>query len=133
MKKILIQDLTLLIVRVVTGAFMLPHGWKKTSKILEGNFEFADPIGIGEKASLICTAGTEFVASILLILGLFSRISSASLLFTMLVAGLVQHWPDPWDDKEASLIYAVVYLMLLVYGAGKFSADHLIKTYLLKK
>jgi putative oxidoreductase len=112
---------------------MLPHGWSKLNSVMEGDFDFPDPLGIGAKASLICTAGTEFFASILLMIGLFSRISSASLLFTMLVAGLVFHWPDPWDDKEGSLMYAVVYLLLMVFGAGKFSADYLIKTYLLKK
>ena len=133
MNTTLMQNLSLLIARLLTGAFMIPHGWSKLNRVLEGNFDFPDPLHIGTKASLICTAGTEFFASILLMLGLFTRISSASLLFTMLVAGLIHHWPDPWDDKEGSLMYAVVYLLLLVYGAGKFSADYLVKTYLLKK
>jgi putative oxidoreductase len=133
MNNALLQNISLLIARVLTSAFMIPHGWSKLNRVLEGNFDFPDPLGIGAKASLICTAGTEFFASILLLIGLFSRISSATLLFTMLVAGLVHHWPDPWDDKEGSLMYAVVYLLLMVFGAGKFSADYLIKTYLLKK
>lgn len=133
LNKSITQDLTLFVARIVAGAFMLPHGWSKFSKIMEGNYKFPDPIGIGEKASLFCTAGAEFFGSILLIAGLLTRFSAGALLFTMLVAGLIHHWADPMDDKEVSLIYAIVYLLILVFGAGKFSADYLIKTYLLKK
>ncbi len=42
------KDIGLLILRLAAGALMLPHGIKKLTKILEGKFAFADPIGIGE-------------------------------------------------------------------------------------
>ncbi|MEY3399411.1 MAG: hypothetical protein RL220_2005 [Bacteroidota bacterium] len=126
-------DLVLLAARLASGVLMLPHGWRKVGKIMEGDFKFANPIGIGEKASLICTAGAEFGASILLIAGLFTRVSAAILAFTAFVIAFVHHFSDPMEDKELGLMYLVVYLTILTFGAGKFSADYLIQTYIRKR
>ncbi|MEP2770925.1 MAG: hypothetical protein ABJH05_02170 [Fulvivirga sp.] len=41
-------DLGLLIFRLIVGGLMLTHGYGKFMRVLEGNFQFANPIGIGE-------------------------------------------------------------------------------------
>jgi len=41
---------------------MIPHGYQKLLKILNGQFSFADPIGFGEGASLMLAAFAEFFA-----------------------------------------------------------------------
>ncbi|MDP9959458.1 DoxX family protein [Chryseobacterium lathyri] len=122
------KDIILLAVRVFVGFAMLSHGFPKLQMLLEGGkIEFFDFIGLGPTVTLVLTVIAEFVCSILLILGLFTRISLGFLIFTMTIAAFVVHGADPFDKKEMSLIYLSVYLLLMVFGAGKVSVDHMIE------
>lgn len=121
-------DIILLIVRVFIGFAMLSHGFPKLQMLLEGgDIKFFDFLGLGSTISLVLTVAAEFACSILLILGLFTRISLGFLIFTMIIAGFVVHGSDPFEKKELSLIYLSVYLLLIAYGAGKFSVDYMIE------
>ncbi|PXW17742.1 MULTISPECIES: DoxX family protein [Chryseobacterium] len=122
------KDIILLAVRVFVGFAMLSHGFPKLQMLLAGGkIEFFDFMGLGPQVSLILTVFAEFVCSILLILGLFTRISLGFLIFTMIIAAFVVHGADPFEKREMSLIYLSVYLLLMVIGAGKFSVDHMIE------
>jgi putative oxidoreductase len=122
------RDIILLIVRVFIGFAMLSHGFPKLQMLLAGGkIEFFDFLGLGQQVSLILTIFAEFVCSILLILGLFTRVSLGFLIFTMIIAAFVVHGADPFETRELSLIYLSVYLLLITYGAGKVSVDHLIE------
>lgn len=121
-------DIILLIVRVFIGFAMLSHGFPKLQMLLDGGeIKFFNFLGLGPMISLILTVAAEFACSILLILGLFTRISLGFLIFTMIIACFVVHGADGFDKKELSLIYLSVYLLLMAYGAGKFSVDHMIE------
>ncbi|PQA92937.1 DoxX family protein [Chryseobacterium shigense] len=122
------KDIILLLVRVFIGFAMLSHGFPKLQMLLEGGkIEFFDFIGLGPLVSLVLTVIAEFVCSILLILGLFTRISLSFLIFTMIIAAFVVHGADPFEKREMSLIYLSVYLLLMAFGAGKVSVDHMIE------
>ncbi|SIP97766.1 DoxX family protein [Chryseobacterium sp. RU33C] len=122
------KDIILLAVRVFVGFAMLSHGFPKLQMLLAGGkIEFFDFMGLGPQVSLILTVFAEFVCSILLILGLFTRISLGFLIFTMIIAAFVVHGADSFEKREMSLIYLSVYLLLMVIGAGKFSVDHMIE------
>lgn len=117
----------LLIMRVAIGAFMLVHGYQKLQWILAGGeLQFADPIGLGVPASLYLTVFAEFFCSILIILGLATRLATIPLIILMLVAVFIVHAPDGFDKKELGLHFLVVYLFLLVTGPGKYSIDRFI-------
>lgn len=117
--------LVLLLLRVVVGAFMLTHGSGKFSTLFgEEPIRFADPIGIGEPASLVLAVFAEVLCSILLIFGIATRLATIPLIITMLVAVLIVHANDGFDHKELPLFYLVVYLCLTITGAGKISMDH---------
>ncbi|WP_153558336.1 DoxX family protein [Roseimaritima sediminicola] len=116
----------LLVLRVLFGLLMLVHGWQKLSGFGELAEVFPDPIGIGSRLSLILAIGAEFGCSLLLIIGLATRLATIPLAFTMLVAGLVVHSDDPWQKKELAFCYLTVYIVLLLTGPGKFSLDHLL-------
>jgi putative oxidoreductase len=45
----------------------------------------------------------------------------------MIIAAFVVHGADPFEKREMSLIYLCVYLLLMAFGAGKVSVDHLIE------
>ncbi|WP_185288189.1 DoxX family protein [Chryseobacterium lactis] len=124
----ILKDIIVLAVRVFIGFAMLSHGFPKLQMLLAGGkIEFFDFMGLGPQISLILTVFAEFVCSILLILGLFTRVSLGFLIFTMAMAAFVVHGSDAFDKREMSLIYLSVYLLLMVIGAGKVSVDHMIE------
>ncbi|MBZ0244244.1 MAG: DoxX family protein [Bacteroidales bacterium] len=114
----------LFINRVGVSAFMLTHGYPKLLMLLDGRAEsFPDPLGVGSLTSLILAILTEVVASVFLILGLFSRFSAFALFITMAVAVFVVHTGDPFGTLEKALLYLFIYLNIIVFGPGKFSID----------
>lgn len=124
---VLNSDWVALILRIIGGGFMLAHGYPKLIKLLNGNLQFADPIGLGVGPSLFLTVFAEFFCGLLLLLGLGTRLASIPLFITMFVAAFVVHGADPFAKKEKALIYLLVYLALFLFGSGKYSVDNLIK------
>jgi putative oxidoreductase len=130
----------LLVLRVGVGVFMATHGWGKLQQVLDGNFKFADPIGIGPTASLLLLTGAEFFGALFVALGLATRYAAAALAFAMGVAAFVAHGNDPWSmetavkayfakesetfsSKEPALLYLIPFLALVFTGAGRYSLD----------
>ena len=123
----LIFDIIIFIVRLFVGFAMLSHGFPKLQQLLSGQeIQFFDFLGLGQKFSLILAVFAEFVCSIFLILGLFTRPAIFFLLITMAVAGLVVHGSDEFAKRELSLLYLSVFLLLFTFGPGKYSVDGMI-------
>jgi putative oxidoreductase len=122
-----ILDIWLLLLRFSIGVAMLTHGLPKLGMLFSGDeVMFIDPLGLGMTISLILVVFAEFFCSILLIVGFGTRLSSIVLIFTMFIAVFVFHAGDPFVKKELGLIYMLIYINILVLGAGKFSVDKLI-------
>ncbi len=121
----LFQDLMLLLLRLVFGGAMLgAHGLRKMKRALSGDeIKFGDPIGIGPELSLYLAAFAEGVCAILIILGLFTRLSTIPLIITMCVIVFVVHLKDPFSDMELPLLYLAGFLTILAFGAGRYSFD----------
>lgn len=120
-------NIWLLFLRLSAGGFMLTHGYPKLTRLFEsGEIKFGDPIGIGPVASLVLAVFAEFLCSILVGLGFFTRLATVPLIITMLVAAFIAHGADPFSRKELALMYILVYVTLLVFGGGKYSMDKLI-------
>lgn len=127
-------NIVLLILRVVGGSFMLTHGLGKFSNLFgDAPIQFADPIGIGVEASLALAVFAEVFCSILLILGLATRFAAIPLLSTMLVAAFIVHANDGFGKMEMALLYGVIYLVIIIAGAGKISMDNWIDSKLKTK
>ena len=116
-------DVGLFLLRMGAGALMLTHGFPKLMRILDGNFTFGDPIGIGPVASLILVTFAEFFCSLFVIAGFMTRASLVPLVIAMIVAAFIAHGGDPFGDKELSLFYLVTFTTLFLTGPGKFSLD----------
>lgn len=135
MKKLLTTTLNvahihlgLLIIRVLVSGFMLTHGIPKVARLFSGQeIKFADPFGFGQAASLVLTTFAEFICSLCILLGLGTRLATIPLLITMLTAAFYAHADDPFGTKEKPLLFAVVYLSLLIFGSGRYSLDRLIE------
>ncbi len=129
-------DLALLVLRLVSGILMVTlHGWGKVLGIInflsgkEWKFvNVVSSIGFPVPGLFAILAGfTEFVSSLLIILGFFTRVNAVLLSSVMLVAVFYNlKFGYPY---ELSLLYLVVFLFLALTGGGKYSLDN----YFLKK
>jgi len=119
----LASDLGLLILRIVSGGALLTHGYPKFQKIVEGNMQFGDPLGVGVATSLHLSAFAEFICAILIILGLLTRLASIPLIINMAVAFTIVHSADDFATKELYLLYLGMFLTLFFTGPGKYSVD----------
>ena len=122
-----LQSVGLLLLRVAFGCMMLVHGVQKITGFGAAAENFPDPIGLGAKLSLILTIAAEAGFSVLLILGLCSRLAALPLAFTVFVALFVVHGSDPWKAKELAAAYLAVYVVLAVAGPGSLSLDRLLR------
>lgn len=118
--------LSVLLLRLTAGGFMLTHGYGKLQQLMAGEFQFADPIGVGPEVSLVLAVFAEFFCSLLVMLGLGTRLATIPLIVTMAVAAFIAHGADPFGRKEMALLYLVIYVVLLLTGSGKYSVDRLI-------
>jgi putative oxidoreductase len=114
-------DFGLLLMRVGFSAGMMTHGYGKFLKVIQGNFEFGDPIGIGPTFSLILASIGEFIAPILIIIGWKTRLATIFPTLTMLVAFAIAHDGDPFSRKEKAFVYLIAFLTLYFTGPGKYS------------
>ncbi|MCZ7609616.1 MAG: DoxX family protein [Ignavibacterium sp.] len=122
------KDLALLILRAGAGLFIIiNHGLMKVQALMSGGeIKFADPLGFGMGTSMALSAFAEFLCAGLLVLGLFPRVSAGILAFNMFVAGVIHHAADPLAVKESALLYLIVFISLLILGAGKYSINQLL-------
>ena len=111
----------LLLLRVGFSVGLMTHGYGKFMKVIQGNFEFGDPIGIGPTFSLILASIGEFIAPILILIGWKIRIASLFPIITMLVAFAIAHDGDPFSTKEKSFVYLIAFLTLYFTGPGKYA------------
>lgn len=114
---------SLLVLRVGAGLLILTHGWPKMLKVLDGNFSFGDPIGLGPTLSLILAAFAEGICGILVTLGLGTRIASFVLAINMSVVVFISHAGDSFGTKEKGLLFLLLFVIILLTGPGKYSLD----------
>jgi len=120
-------DIVLFILRVGVALLMLSHGIPKLNTLLAGGeIKFPDPIGVGAVASLSLAIFAEVFCSVLVLIGLATRIAVIPLMVTMLIAILVIHAEDGLEKMEAGLHYLLAYVVLLFAGSGRVSFDFLI-------
>ncbi|MEN2998301.1 MAG: DoxX family protein [Brevinematia bacterium] len=126
-------DLGILILRIVSGITMaLFHGWGKLLGIINflsgKEWKFVDKVAnLGLPLPglfAILTGLIEFLCSILLLLGLFTRINALLLTSVMIVA--LYYNIRSGNPYELTLLYLAIFISLLILGGGKYSLDHLL-------
>ena len=113
----------LLLLRLGFSGLMLTHGIPKLMKLLQGNLESADPLGIGALPSLILTVIGEVICPLLIIIGYKTRLAAIPAGITMAVAAFVIHGADPIGTKEKALLYLFAFVIIALTGAGKYAVD----------
>lgn len=124
------RDIGLLILRLVFGLVLIyGHGFEKLAVIFSGQeIQFMDPIGIGANTSFYMAAFAEGVCAILLILGLFSRITTLILSVNFLVIFIFHAFMlgDGFAILELRFFYLFTFIALTFTGPGKLSLDYLL-------
>ena len=106
---------------------MLTHGLPKLMMLFgEGPIQFPGVMGMGPELSLALAVFAEVLCSILIIVGLGTRLASIPLIVTMVIAVFYIHAADPFAVQEMGLHYLLAYVVLLLLGSGKFSLDALL-------
>ena len=111
----------LLFFRVSFSLCLMTHGYGKLMKLINGNFDFADPLGVGSIPSLIFTVFGEFIAPIFIILGYRTRLALIFCIITTGVIAFVVHADDPFKGKEKALLFCIGFFALYLTGSGKYS------------
>jgi putative oxidoreductase len=114
---------SMLVLRVVSGGLVFLHGLPKLINFAAKMKTFPDPLGVGHKISLGMVVFAEVFCSVLLILGLLSRLASIPLIICMSVVVFVIQAPRPINDKELPIMFLAAFVTLLFTGPGKFSLD----------
>jgi putative oxidoreductase len=123
------QSPFLLFVRLVMGWQFAIAGWGKLQNPGQIAGFFASLHLPFPAFTAVFVANVEFFGGILLILGLFSRVTGLVLTINMLVAYLTADWDavSAWDfdkiTKADPFAFLFASLIVLIYGAGVFSAD----------
>ena len=117
-------DIGLLIFRIGIAGLMLTHGTPKLIRAFSGEeVSFADPLGMGQVLSFTFTIFAEFICSVLIILGLGTRLAAIPLIITMTVVAFVVHLDDGFGRQELPLLYLAGFILLFFTGGGKYSLD----------
>ena len=123
MKNTLQNNIGLALLRIGASGLMLTHGIPKFQKLISGNLEFGDPLGIGSTPSLFLAIIGEFVCPLLVIIGFKTRWSAMPTVITMAVAAFIVHGADPFKDKEKALLFLILFITIILLGPGKYSID----------
>ncbi|NEM98403.1 DoxX family protein [Pontibacter burrus] len=126
-------DIALLVVRVTVAGLMLAHGLPKLEMLLSSDpVKFSALFGLSAASSLALAVFSEVICSVLILVGLGTRLAAIPLIITMLIAAFYVHGADPFAKKEPAILYLIPYVMLLLTGSGKYALDHLLRPRLLQ-
>ncbi len=117
-------NFALLVQRVVTGLLLLiGHGLPKISGFHELSANFYDPLHISHRGSLILVILAELFCSMLLVLGLFTRIVALIIVINLSVAVFIYNHDQPLKNVELGAIYLTSVFTIMIVGPGRVSVD----------
>ena len=118
-------SLLILAVRIFFGVLFFVHGLDKMINFSALSETFPSVLGFGSYMSLMLSVFCEFCCSLFLIAGLLERIIILPMIISMGVAFFYIH-DAMMPEGELSLIYLVIFIILLVTGPGRYSLDYMI-------
>lgn len=117
------MNAVLLMLRLVFGGLMIPHGYDKLIHYSDKKSQFIAFLGIAPEINLALVIFAEFFCAILLVFGLLTRWVAVPLIITMAVALFVVNKGDVMGKGEIAMLYLTVYVCLLFTGGGRYSLD----------
>ena len=128
-----INNVALLVYRILFAIELFRvHGMKKF-RIENGQREHVpNPLHLPEKLNGAVATFSDTVVPFLLIIGICSRLIVLPTLGVTAIGYFVVHRKDKLEVRDMPYMYTLSLLLLLVIGAGKYSADFYLFNYLNK-
>lgn len=121
-------DKGILFLRLFIGTLLFTQAITKSQQYPWLEQEYPSMWGLSS-ASVVSIVGIiEAVAGALLAMGLLTRITSAVMTVIMFGAAFMLFPSQTFDQAELKVVYAGIYIFLLIAGAGRYSLDRLICT-----
>jgi putative oxidoreductase len=121
------RDWGFLMLRVLLASPMIAvHGWGKVQSLFaEGPVRFADPLHLGATTTLVLAVLTEFVAPLLVLLGIRVRWAAGATAVTMGVAFVMVHGGALTGEHSGELayLYLVGFAVLAIAGDARGAPD----------
>lgn len=115
----------ILMVRVVFGVLFFTHGLDKMINFNELSQNYPSVLGFRGYTVLMVTIFCEFCCSLFLISGFLVRIMTVPMIIAMGVAFFDVH-DAMMPEGELALIYFLVFIILFIFGPGRYSLDYVI-------
>ncbi|HTI92016.1 MAG TPA: DoxX family protein [Puia sp.] len=113
-----------LVLRLTFGLLLcVNHGFEKLLHFSKLEYTFSDPFHIGHRWTLVCTIFSEVFCSLLLALGLFTRIAALILVIEFAVISFLIHKGSSLGSRELDLVYLTGFFAVLMVGPGRVSVD----------
>lgn len=109
---------------IFAGTLLFNYGFPTFYDLVQGNFEYANPLGIGMGVSKILVVFGQFFCAIIIMVGWKTRLACIPILSIFFIAFFVEHFDDPFEYKELSFLYLGAFLVLSLTGPGKYAIDH---------
>ena len=113
----------MLLLRLGAGILMMCHVYEKLIHFGSKHNSFMNFLGMGSTISLSLVIFAEFFCALFIIIGLFTRLAAIPLIIAMSVALFKAHNVDIFGKGELAALYLTCFLVLLLLGPGKVSAD----------
>lgn len=120
-----VVSLLILALRVFFGVLFFTHGLDKMINFNTLSETYPSVFGFGSYMTLMVSVFCEFACSLFLIAGLMERIILLPMIASMAVAFFDIH-DGMFPEGELSLIYLILFIVLLLTGPGRYSVDYLI-------
>lgn len=120
-----VVSLLILALRVFFGVLFFTHGLDKMINFNTLSETYPSVLGFGSYMTLMVSIFCEFACSLFLIAGLMERVVLLPMIASMAVAFFDIH-DGMFPEGELSLIYLILFVVLLLTGPGRYSVDYLI-------
>ncbi|KUY30371.1 DoxX family protein [Elizabethkingia ursingii] len=121
-------DWVMLLFRILLSVELIyAHGLKKIG-IGVGEAEIVpNPLGLPDAFNSLFADAANLVFPVFVIFGFMTRLATLPILAVTLTGYFVLHFHDAPLVKDTPYIYSLCYLIILFFGAGKYSLDQLIE------
>ncbi|MDX2070057.1 MAG: DoxX family protein [Haliscomenobacter sp.] len=117
-------DTILAILRITLGLLLIYHGYEVfDAKLMQGYLEWENFKGPSGTWLVYLGKGSEFVAGILLTLGLFTRVGALICMGTLAYITFFIGHGKFWYEDQHPFMFVMFGVLFLFAGGGKWSLD----------
>jgi uncharacterized membrane protein YphA (DoxX/SURF4 family) len=121
------QDGGIAIIRVITGAFLIYHGWEMFDSTAMNSYLGWDIFKNSSGKTMIYAGKiAELIAGILLVIGLFTRVAAILVIGTLGYIAFFVGNGKVWEDAQHPFLFVLLAIVFLFTGGGRWSADYLL-------